>query len=232
MPRILRRRRPSQARPGPGCNACLGRGPLLCCACANPGDPEAWPGSKTPTPLGVAGGGGAVWERPLCGSAATRQCAGRSPRAEAGAGVCGLEDPRHLLLGDTSLPASWRRGGDRGSPSAGWSDGPPAAQPGKCRLDCGAVAPGTRTGTHTQEVRDKASRRQGAASPPPKSQPLPLRGQRPEHGHVCRPVCEMQDGAQRPDLPTGKEPTRHRPPRSRHTSPGAASWALTCPRRP
>lgn len=165
MPRILRRRRPSQAHPGPGCNACLGRGPLLCCACANPGDPEAWPGSKTPTPLGVAGGGGAMWERPLCGSAATRQCAGRSPRAEAGAGVCGLEDPRHLLLGDTSLPPSWRRGGDRGSPSAGWSDGPPAAQPGKCRLDCGAVAPGTRTGTHTQEGQRQSQQEAGRSVP-------------------------------------------------------------------
>lgn len=217
MPRILRRRRPSQARPGPGCNACLGRGPLLCCACANPGDPEAWPGSKTPTPLGVAGGGGAVWERPLCGSAATRQCAGRSPRAEAGAGVCGLEDPRHLLLGDTSLPASWRRGGDRGSPSAGWTAG---------RWPQARALERTHRRSETKPAGGRAQR------PLRRSLSPFLSEDRDQSAATSADPSEMQDGAQRPDLPTGKEPTRHRPPRSRHTSPGAASWALTCPRRP
>lgn len=159
------------------------------------------------------------------------QCAGRSPRAEAGAGVCGLEDPRHLLLGDTSLPASWRRGGDRGSPSAGWSDGPPAAQPGKCRLDCGAVAPGTRTGTHTQEGQ-RQSQQEAGRSVPSAEVSAPSSPRTDQSAATSADPSEMQDGAQRPDLPTGKEPTRHRPPRSRHTSPGAASWALTCPRRP
>lgn len=188
MPRILRRRRPSQARPGPGCNACLGRGPLLCCACANPGDPEAWPGSKTPTPLGVAGGGGAVWERPLCGSAATRQCAGRSPRAEAGAGVCGLEDPRHLLLGDTPSQRPGEGAATEALQVQAGATGPPLHSPESTGWTAGRWPQARALERTHRRVRDKASRRQGAASPSRKSQPLPLRGQRPERGHVCRPV--------------------------------------------
>lgn len=150
--------------------------------------------------------------------------------------------PPHLLLGNTSLPGactplvmptSWRRGSDRGSPSADWSDGPPAAQPGKCRLDHRGVAPGSPTGMHAQEGQRRKPAGGGAQRPLRRSLSPFLSRARAESAAMSADLsvgCRVEHRAL--TYPTGKEPARHRPPRSQHTSPGATPWALTCPRRP
>lgn len=127
------------------------------------------------------------------------------------------------------------KGQQQGSPSA---DGRRAPRSTAWTVQAGprgvARAPEcTQECTHGR-LRGESQQEAGRSAPSQKSQPLPLRGQRPECGHVRRPVCRvpMRSGAQGPDLPHRKGTGEVSTPSVTAHKPGSHAGALTCPRRP